>query len=71
MNALYPLFLNLQGRVCLVVGGNEMAEAGMAETKIRELLDADASIRVIAPVATDQIAAVVSSRKVAMGSPRL
>ena len=28
----------------------------MAETKIRELLDADASIRVIAPVATDQIA---------------
>lgn len=56
MNALYPLFLNLQGRVCLVVGGNEMAEVGMAEAKIRELLDADASIRVIAPVATDQIA---------------
>lgn len=56
MSTLYPLFLNLQGRVCLVVGGNEMAEAGMAETKIRELLDADASIRVIAPVATDQIA---------------
>ena len=26
MSTLYPLFLNLQGRVCVVVGGNEMAE---------------------------------------------
>lgn len=52
MSSFYPLFLNLQGRVCVVVGGNEMAEA-----KIRELLDADANIRVIAPAATDQIAA--------------
>jgi precorrin-2 dehydrogenase / sirohydrochlorin ferrochelatase len=49
---LYPLFLNLRGRVCVVVGGNEMAEA-----KIRELLDADGKIRVIAPVATGQISA--------------
>lgn len=52
MSALYPLFLNLQGRVCVVVGGNEMAEA-----KVKELLDAEARIRVIAPAATDQIAA--------------
>jgi precorrin-2 dehydrogenase/sirohydrochlorin ferrochelatase len=35
-----------------VVGGNKMAEA-----KIRELLEADAKVRVIAPAATDQIAA--------------
>jgi len=52
MNTLYPLFLNLRGRVSVVVGGNEMAEA-----KIRELLDAEAKIRVIAPTATDQIVA--------------
>lgn len=52
MSTLYPLFLNLQGRVCVVVGGNEMAEA-----KVRDLLEADAKIRVIAPAATDQIAA--------------
>jgi precorrin-2 dehydrogenase/sirohydrochlorin ferrochelatase len=52
MSTLYPLFLNLRDRVCVVVGGNEMAEA-----KVRELLDAEAKIRVIAPVATDQIVA--------------
>jgi siroheme synthase-like protein len=52
MSTLYPLFLSLRGRACVVVGGNEMAE-----TKIRELLDADAKIHVIAPAATDQISA--------------
>jgi len=52
MSTLYPLFLNLQGRVCVVVGGNEMAEG-----KIRELLDADAKVRVIAPAVTEQVAA--------------
>lgn len=52
MSTLYPLFLSLKGRVCIVVGGNEMAEA-----KVGELLEADAKIRVIAPTATDQIAA--------------
>ncbi|HYM76844.1 MAG TPA: bifunctional precorrin-2 dehydrogenase/sirohydrochlorin ferrochelatase [Candidatus Dormibacteraeota bacterium] len=52
MSTLYPLFLNLQGRVCVVVGGSEMAEG-----KIRELLDADAKVRVIAPAVTEQVAA--------------
>ena len=52
MSTLYPLFLSLSGRICVVVGGSEVAEA-----KVRELLEADARIRVIAPVATDQIAA--------------
>jgi precorrin-2 dehydrogenase / sirohydrochlorin ferrochelatase len=51
MSTLYPLFLSLSGRVCVVVGGNEMAEA-----KVRELLEADAKIRVIASAATEQIA---------------
>jgi len=49
---LYPLFCNLQGRSCVVVGGNEMAE-----TKIQGLLGAGAEIRVIAPEITPQIAA--------------
>jgi precorrin-2 dehydrogenase / sirohydrochlorin ferrochelatase len=51
MSNLYPLFLNLSGRICVVVGGNEIAEA-----KVRELLETDAKIRVIAPAATEQIA---------------
>lgn len=48
--SLYPLFLNLRNRTCVVVGGNEMAEA-----KARELLSAGARIRLIAPVVTAQI----------------
>lgn len=52
MSTLYPLFLSLRGRVCVVVGGNEMAEA-----KVKELLEADAKVCVMAPVASDQIAA--------------
>ena len=48
---LYPLFLNLQGRVCVVIGGNEMAEG-----KVRDLIDAEAKIRLFAPDVTPQIA---------------
>ena len=50
--ALYPLFLNLQGRVCVVIGGDEMAEA-----KLRDLLETKAKLRVIASEVTAQIAA--------------
>jgi len=48
---LYPLYLSLSGRSCFVVGGNEVAE-----TKIRDLLEAGAKIQVIAPAVTSQIA---------------
>ena len=47
---LYPLFLNLQGRNCVVIGGSEMAEA-----KIRDLLDAGARVRLLAQDITPQI----------------
>jgi precorrin-2 dehydrogenase/sirohydrochlorin ferrochelatase len=50
--SLYPLFLNLQGRTCTVIGGDDMAEA-----KVRELLNAKAVIRIVAPTVTDQISA--------------
>lgn len=49
--SLYPLFLNLQGRACVVIGGNEMAEG-----KVRDLLEAEAKVRLIAPDVTPQIA---------------
>lgn len=48
--ALYPLFLKLQDRACIVVGGNDLAEG-----KIRGLLDAGAKVRVIAAYVTDAI----------------
>src|SRR5215467_3700424 len=47
---LYPLFLNLQGRVCVVIGGNDIAEA-----KLRDLIDTEAKIRLIALEVTPQI----------------
>lgn len=49
-DTMYPLFLNLRGRSCMVIGGNEAAEA-----KIRDLLGTGAQIKVIAPEVTDAI----------------
>lgn len=50
--SLFPLFLKLQGRLAVVVGGGSVAEG-----KIPSLLAAEARVRVIAPQATERIAA--------------
>ncbi len=44
MERLFPLFLKLKGRKCLVVGAGEIAES-----KIASLLDAEAGVQVVAP----------------------
>ena len=49
--SLFPAFLKLRGRWCVVVGGGKVAEG-----KIASLLDAEAQIVVVAPEATDAIA---------------
>ena len=54
--SLYPLFLNLKDRTCVVVGGNEMAQA-----KTRDLLATGARISVIAPQVTSQMSAWAES----------
>ncbi len=48
--ALFPLFLKLEGRACLVVGAGSIAEG-----KIQSLLDAGAKVRVVAPEAGSSI----------------
>jgi precorrin-2 dehydrogenase/sirohydrochlorin ferrochelatase len=48
--SLFPLFLKLEGRRCLVVGAGNVAES-----KIRSLLDSGANVRVIAPQANSAV----------------
>jgi precorrin-2 dehydrogenase/sirohydrochlorin ferrochelatase len=48
--SLFPMFVKLAGRDCLVVGAGRVAQ-----TKIASLLAAGASVRVVAPQATRQV----------------
>jgi precorrin-2 dehydrogenase len=56
---LFPLFLKLRGRRCLVVGAGKISEG-----KIAGLLEAGAQVRVIAPHATDRIARWHQQKKI-------
>ncbi|MBS1849531.1 MAG: bifunctional precorrin-2 dehydrogenase/sirohydrochlorin ferrochelatase [Acidobacteria bacterium] len=49
--SLFPIFLKLQGRSCLVVGAGRIGEP-----KIQSLVAAGAKVRVVAPLATAQVA---------------
>src|SRR5579863_6966695 len=47
---LFPLFLKLEGRACLVVGAGRVAES-----KIESLIRSGAKVRVVAPQATESV----------------
>lgn len=47
MRSLFPIFLKLEGRRCLLVGAGEIGES-----KIASLLDTGSALRVVAPQAT-------------------
>jgi len=56
---LFPMFLKLAERPCLVVG------AGMiGESKTASLLEAEARVRVVAPKATEQVRAWADAKKI-------
>jgi precorrin-2 dehydrogenase / sirohydrochlorin ferrochelatase len=57
---LFPMFLKLDGRRCLVVGAGNIAES-----KIESLVRAGARVRVVAPEATAKVRALARGRKVA------
>ncbi len=61
MNRLYPVFLKVDGRRALVVGGGNVAEQ-----KIRTLLDCGAEVTVISPALTPWIEECSVSSKVVL-----
>jgi precorrin-2 dehydrogenase / sirohydrochlorin ferrochelatase len=56
---LFPAFLKLTGRRCLVVGAGPIAQE-----KIESLLRAGASVRVVAPDATESVRAWARAKKI-------
>jgi precorrin-2 dehydrogenase/sirohydrochlorin ferrochelatase len=56
---LFPMFLKLAERPCLVVGAGTIGES-----KIASLLEAEARVRVVAPKATEQVRAWADAKKI-------
>lgn len=46
----YPIYLDIRGRACIVIGGGEVAER-----KVVSLLNAGAKVRVVSPVVTESL----------------
>lgn len=56
---VYPANLRLKGKLCAVVGGGQVALR-----KVRGLLSAGASVKVIAPQVTDELAELAAAQKI-------
>ena len=52
MSAFFPLYVNIMGKCCVVVGGGPVAER-----KVNDLLEAGASVRVVSPTLTERLQA--------------
>lgn len=61
----YPVFVDIEGRRCLVVGGGPVATE-----KVEKLLEHGAVVRLVTPATTDSLAALVASGAVAEHRPR-
>jgi precorrin-2 dehydrogenase/sirohydrochlorin ferrochelatase len=59
MQQLYPIFLNIEGKPCLVVGGGEVAGR-----KAALLLDSGARVTVVSPETSGEIRALLDEGKI-------
>ena len=59
MPAYYPVFIDVKGRRCVVIGGG-----AIGEDKVRRLLDCDASVLVISPDVTEGVGELADSGKI-------
>lgn len=59
MNTLYPIFLKLENKPVLVIGGGTIAEQ-----KVKGLLDVNARVTVVAPKLTDYLEARCAEKKI-------
>jgi len=57
----YPIFMDLRGRPCVVVGGGRVAER-----KVKALLRAGASVHVISPEVTPRLALLAAKKKIGL-----
>jgi siroheme synthase-like protein len=62
---LFPVFIKLEGRRCLVVGAGEIAKS-----KINSLLEAGARVFVVAPEAAPEIQALVAKNQITWAKRR-
>lgn len=60
----YPIFLDLRGRRCVVIGGGRVAER-----KVHALLRSGASVHVISPTVTPRLALLAARKKIEL-TPR-
>lgn len=56
---MYPVFLNITGKLCVVIGGGSVAER-----KVKGLLGEGAFVRVISPDVTDRLAELAKEGKI-------
>ncbi|HEY1372115.1 MAG TPA: bifunctional precorrin-2 dehydrogenase/sirohydrochlorin ferrochelatase [Candidatus Binatia bacterium] len=57
--AYYPIFMNLSGQRCLVIGGG-----AVAERKVEGLLEAAASVTLVSPMLTETLERWVKEKKI-------
>jgi precorrin-2 dehydrogenase/sirohydrochlorin ferrochelatase len=62
---LYPMFVDLEGRRCAVIGGGRIAE-----DKVRKLLEHGAVVRLVSPQTTSELARMIAEGEIADHRPR-